>query len=87
MSERSAVGRVRSEGEVETESDGNSLGGDTSAEAAGVKKKELDGEFFRFWGDEVLEVLRDRLEALLAFTLEGIAGARARKESGGRPGA
>ena len=83
MSERSAVGRVRSE----TESDGNGLGGDTSAEA-GAKKKELaDGGFFRFWGVEVLEALRDRLEALLALALEGIAGgARARSESGGRPG-
>ena len=84
MSERSAVGRVRSEGVVETESDG--LGGDTSAEAAGAKKKELaDGGFFRFWGVEILEALSDRLEALLALALEGIAGAKARSESGGRP--
>ena len=88
MSERSAVGRVRSEGVVETESDG--LGGDTSAEAAGAKKKELaDGGFFRFWGVEILEALSDRLdEALLALALEGIAGeAKAGSKSGGRPGA
>ena len=80
MSERSAVGRVRSE----TES-GDGLGGDTSAEA-GAKKKELDGGFFRFWGVEILEALSDRVdEALLALALEGISGG-ARSKSGGRPG-